>query len=133
MTKQIVLVEVAVGILSRADGCYLFTQRPADKSYAGYWEFPGGKLEPGETIEQALKRELMEELGITILGCTFWQSLGYHYEHAHVHLNFCKITQWLGEPVGLEGQTLSWQSLPTQLTPLLPASVPILEQLRNGG
>ena len=133
MNKQPVLVEVAVGILSRVDGYYLFTQRPADKSYAGYWEFPGGKLEPGETIEQALKRELLEELGITILDCTFWQDLAYCYEHAYVHLNFCKITQWLGEPVGLEGQTLSWQNLPTQLSPLLPASVPILEQLRNGG
>jgi 8-oxo-dGTP diphosphatase len=124
------LVEVAVGILVRTDGHYLFTQRPSDKSYAGYWEFPGGKLEPGETIEQALKRELMEELGITILDCTFWQSLQYAYAHAHVHLNFCKITQWLGEPTGREGQTLSWQRLPTQLTPLLPASIPILEQLR---
>lgn len=127
--QQQPIVDVAVGILIRSDGRYLFTQRPADKSYAGYWEFPGGKIESGETIEQALKRELIEEIGVTVLEYTFWQSLTYRYEHAHVRLHFCKVSQWLGEPLGLEGQMLSWQTLPTQLAPLLPAAMPILEKL----
>ena len=63
--KPRTVVNVAVGILMRADGHYLLTTRPSDKDYGGYWEFPGGKLEIGETVEQALRRELQEEIGNT--------------------------------------------------------------------
>lgn len=123
------VVKVAVGILLRPDGSFLFAQRPAGKSYAGYWEFPGGKLEVGESVEQALARELYEELGITIGRCIPWRTLEYDYPHALVQLHFCKVSDWQGEPRGCEGQVLSWQILPVVLEPLLPASVPVLAWL----
>ncbi|MFY8053938.1 MAG: NUDIX domain-containing protein, partial [Limnohabitans sp.] len=91
------LVQVAVGVLIQNDGAFLLTSRPVGKVYAGYWEFPGGKLEAGETVEQALRRELQEEIGITIGNCTLWKTERIDYPHALVQLNFCKVTQWSGE------------------------------------
>ena len=121
------LVQVAVGVLLRSDDSFLLTSRPEGKAYAGYWEFPGGKLEADETVEQALRRELQEEIGITIQDCTLWKTERIDYPHALVQLNFCKVTQWAGELQMLESQTFAWQQLPVTVIPVLPGTVPVLQ------
>ena len=121
------LVQVAVGVLVRGDDAFLLTSRPDGKAYAGYWEFPGGKLEADETVEQALRRELQEEIGITIQDCTLWKTERIDYPHALVQLNFCKVTQWTGELQMLEAQSFAWQQLPVTVTPVLPGTVPVLQ------
>jgi 8-oxo-dGTP diphosphatase len=121
------VVEVAVGVLLQADGRFLLTSRPPGKVYEGYWEFPGGKLERGENVEQALRRELQEEIGITIGAVHPWTVEMVDYPHALVRLNFCKVFEWTGELQMHEGQSFSWQSLPVQVQPVLPGTVPVLE------
>ena len=121
------LVQVAVGVLIREDGAFLLTSRPEGKAYAGYWEFPGGKLEAGETVEQALRRELQEEIGITITNCDVWKTERIDYPHALVQLNFCKVTHWTGHLQMLESQSYAWQQLPVTVTPVLPGTVPVLQ------
>lgn len=106
-----VLIDVAVGVMLRADGSLLLGQRPEGKPYAGWWELPGGKLEPGETILAALARELHEELGITVQASSTWITHVHAYKHATVRLFFCRVTQWEGEPRGLESQALQWARL----------------------
>ena len=120
-------VDVAVGVLIDARGRFLLTSRPPGKVYAGYWEFPGGKVEPGETIEQALRRELHEELGITIGPAEPWQVELMDYPHARVRLHFCKVHAWQGEFEMREGQAMAWQDLPVQVAPVLPGTVPVLD------
>jgi 8-oxo-dGTP diphosphatase len=122
-----VVVEVAVGVLTRPDGAFLLTSRPEGKPYAGYWEFPGGKLEAGESVEQALRRELQEELGIDIGEAQPWRTEMIDYPHALVRLHFCKVFQWIGELQMREAQTFSWQNLPVQVGPVLPGTVPVLD------
>lgn len=122
--------EVAVGILIRSDGALLFSSRPEGKPYAGYWEFPGGKLEAGESIPQALARELEEELGIRITQAHPWRKTEHHYEHASVRLHWCKVLQWQGDLQMREGQNASWQHLPAQLKPILPGAWPVLDWLQ---
>jgi 8-oxo-dGTP diphosphatase len=123
------VTEVAVGVLVQPDGRFLLAQRPGGKPYEGYWEFPGGKLEPGETVEAALARELHEELGLDITECVRWHVLEHDYPHAYVRLHFCKVTAWRGDPVGREGQAFSWQTVPVTVEPLLPATIPVVEWL----
>lgn len=123
------VTEVAVGVLLHADGRFLLAQRPEGKPYAGYWEFPGGKLEAGETVEAALARELEEELGIAIDGSESWRVLEHDYPHAYVRLYFRKIRSWRGELVGREGQAFTWQRPPVDVSPLLPAALPVIEWL----
>ncbi|MBP0622844.1 NUDIX domain-containing protein [Cupriavidus sp. LEh25] len=123
------VTEVAVGVMVQPDGRFLLAQRPAGKPYEGYWEFPGGKLEPGETVEAALARELHEELGLDITACERWHVLEHDYPHAYVRLHFCKVTAWRGDPVGREGQAFSWQTVPVTVAPLLPATIPVVEWL----
>ena len=118
--------DVAVGVLIRPDGAFLVTSRPAGKVYAGHWEFPGGKVEPGETVEQALARELHEELGITIAGAERWQVQMFDYPHALVRLHFCKVFAWTGEFEMREGQAMAWQQLPVDVRPVLPGTIPVL-------
>lgn len=124
-----VVVDVAVGVLIRPDGDFLLTSRPAGKVYAGYWEFPGGKLELGETVVQALQRELDEELGIVIGPATLWKVDMVDYPHALVRLNFCKIFSWTGDLQMREAQSFSWQHLPVRVEPVLPGTVPVLQWL----
>jgi 8-oxo-dGTP diphosphatase len=119
-------VEVAVGVLIDGQGRFLLTSRPAGKVYAGYWEFPGGKVEPGESIEQALRRELQEELGITIGPALPWQVEMMDYPHALVRLHFCKVFAWHGDFEMREGQQMAWQTLPVTVTPVLPGTLPVL-------
>ena len=125
------LVDVAVGVLIRPNGDFLLTSRPPGKAYAGYWEFPGGKLEADETVAQALTRELTEELGITIGAVTPWKVSMVDYPHALVRLNFCKVFNWVGELQMREAQSFAWQGLPVQVAPILPGTVPVLEWLAD--
>ena len=119
-------VDVAVGVLVDADGRFLLTSRPLGKVYAGYWEFPGGKLEPGESVEAALGRELHEELGISIGPAAPWKVEVVDYPHALVRLHFCKVFEWRGAFEMREGQQMAWQTLPVDVTPVLPGTVPVL-------
>ena len=123
------LVEVAVGLLIRPDGEFLLTSRPVGKVYAGYWEFPGGKLEAGETVLQALRRELQEELGITIDAAKLWKTRLVDYPHALVRLHFCKVFNWSGDLQMREAQSFSWQRLPVQVQPVLAGTLPVLQWL----
>jgi 8-oxo-dGTP diphosphatase len=121
------IIDVAVGILVQRDGHFLLTSRPQGKVYSGYWEFPGGKLESGETVEQALRRELREELGIDIASVKPWKSELVDYPHALVRLHFCKVDSWSGDLQMLEEQDYAWQQLPVQVGPVLPGTIPVLQ------
>jgi len=129
MTEAAQPIDVAVGILMKPNGDVLLGQRPAGKPYAGYWEFPGGKVDPGETILDALKREFMEELGIEVLSADEWCGVEHVYEHAHVRLHFFISRQWRGEPQSLENQAFAWQG-EVSVEPLLPATIPLLQWIR---
>jgi len=120
-------VDVAVGVLIDPEDRFLLTSRPEGKVYAGYWEFPGGKLEAGETVEQALRRELIEELGITIGAVHPWKVELVDYEHARVRLHFCKVRDWSGEFEMRERQAMAWQTLPVEVAPVLPGTIPVLQ------
>lgn len=124
------ITEVVAAVLTRPDGRVLLAQRPAGKAYAGYWEFPGGKVEAGEALDAALARELHEELGITIEAPCRWITRVFEYPHATVRLNFFRVFAWQGEPHPHEGQVFSWQ-LPdaVEVDPLLPANFPIVKAL----
>lgn len=121
------VVDVAVGVLLRPNGDFLLTSRPVGKVYEGYWEFPGGKLEAGETVEQALCRELQEEIGIVIAAVYPWKVTLVDYPHALVRLNFCKVFEWTGELHMRESQSFAWQSLPVTMQPVLPGAIPVLD------
>lgn len=129
-----VSVEVAVGVLIKRnaqghDDEFLLTSRPKGKVYEDYWEFPGGKLEADENVEQALRRELQEELGITIGEAIPWQIDVMDYPHARVRLHFCKVYDWTGELTMREGQEMAWQRLPPTVEPILPGTWPVLDWL----
>jgi len=121
-------INVAVGILMKPNGDVLLGQRPPGKPYAGYWEFPGGKVEADESILDALKREFLEELGIRILTAEPWCGIEHVYPHAHVRLHFYISREWRGEPQSLEGQAFAWQGS-VSVEPLLPATIPLVEWL----
>ncbi len=124
------IVKVAAAVLLRDGGEVLLAQRPAGKPYAGYWEFPGGKFEPGEEPRAALVRELREELGIEVTDAAPWFLQEFVYPHAHVELHFFRVFAWRGELVGHDGQAFAWQT-PGRFTvsPLLPANTRILAAL----
>ena len=125
------LGEVAAGILRRDDGCVLLASRPPGKDYAGYWELPGGKLEAGESVEQALVRELREELGLVAApeDVRPWRTLLADYPHTFVRLHFCLVERWEGEPRMHEGQNHTWAPMPVAVRPILPATLPALRWL----
>jgi len=125
------LTEVAVGVLLQGNSSFLMTSRPPGKAYAGYWEFPGGKVEAQESLEQALSRELYEELGIQVLHSQPWQVQVVDYPHALVRLHFFKVLDWSGELVMREGQHAQWQELPVQVAPVLPGALPVLAWLAD--
>lgn len=132
------VTEVAVGVLLRNNEAILLAQRPEGKPYAGYWEFPGGKIEAGETLFQALQRELIEEINVRILDAKEFLTIEHDYPHAYVRLHICLVNSWEGEIKGLEGQATAWLSVneiskieDSNLQPILPATVPILENLKN--
>ncbi len=123
------VTEVAAAVIERP-GEFLLAQRPEGKPYPGYWEFPGGKVEPGEDARSALTRELREELGIEVREATPWITRDYAYTHATVRLHFFRVSAWDGEPRPLEDQAIEWQQLtaPT-VAPMLPANAPVLAAL----
>jgi 8-oxo-dGTP diphosphatase len=124
------IVNVVAAVIQQADGLFLLACRPAGKPYAGYWEFPGGKVEPDESLQHALARELHEELGITVTRAYPWLVRHFDYEHASVKLHFFRVTAWTGEPHGRENQLLVWQQAnQVEVSPLLPANGPILKAL----
>ena len=123
-------LRVAAAVLLRRDGKVLLAQRLPGKPYPGYWEFPGGKLEPGESAVAALVRELQEELGIEVARAAPWITQRYEYPHAHVELNFFRVFEWHGEPHGRDGQAITWQAPGAfDVEPLLPANAPVLRAL----
>lgn len=123
-------VEVAAAVIERPDGAFLMASRPVGKVYAGWWEFPGGKLEPGETPRHALERELVEELGIAVRQAYPWLTRDYDYAHARVRLYFFRVTDWTGEPHAHEGQGMAWvHAERPEVEPILPANGPILRGL----
>jgi len=131
MTK---IVEVAAAILLRESECgmeFLLAQRPQGKVYADYWEFPGGKVEPGETIRQALVREIQEELGVAIDRAWPWLSCQFTYPHATVRLKFFRVTSWHGEIAPIEHSGFVWVKIgdAPPVSPVLPANGPILRAL----
>ena len=128
MTAQAAPIDVAVGILLKPNGDVLLACRPEGKPYAGFWEFPGGKVEAGESVIDALKREFEEEIGVRIVSAEPWCGVEHVYAHAHVRLHFYISRHWQGEPQSLEGQALAWQGS-VVVTPVLPATIPLLEWL----
>ncbi len=122
-------VQVAVGVLIQSNGEFLLTSRPVGKPYAGYWEFPGGKVEQGESTYDALCRELREEIGIEVRSATPWKVEVIDYPHALVRLHFFKVTAWEGELQMREAQSAQWETLPVTVQPVLPGTVPVLEWL----
>lgn len=139
-TENTKIIEVSAAVLQRPDGSFLLAQRPPGKIWAGYWEFPGGKIEPGETSYHALVRELHEELGIEVETAYPWITRVFAYPHATVRLNFFRVTEWRGELHPHEGQQFAWQ--PSALrylraseknsataSPMLPANAPVLRAL----
>jgi 8-oxo-dGTP diphosphatase len=124
------VIEVAAAVIQRPDGAFLLAQRPAGKVYAGYWEFPGGKIEPDEAADKALARELNEELGIEVAQAYPWITRVYTYPHGTVRLQFFRIVAWRNEPRPLEDQAISWQAPGAPLAaPMLPANAPVLAAL----
>ena len=121
------IVDVAVGVLIDERGRFLLTSRPAGKVYAGWWEFPGGKLEGGESVVTALARELHEELGVDVVDARPWRVTRMDYAHARVRLHFCKVLAWRGELQMREGQAMAWQTLPVTVAPVLPGTLPVLD------
>ncbi|MFV1922717.1 MAG: 8-oxo-dGTP diphosphatase MutT [Methylotenera sp.] len=132
------ITQVAVAIIQKEDQAFLLASRPEGKPWAGWWEFPGGKIEAGELPEDALARELQEELGILPIDYQPWQEKRFDYPETHdspaktVHLHFYFVTKWEGEMSAIEGQTFSWQ-MPGQVTvkPILPANLPIMDALAS--
>ncbi len=132
------ITEVAAAVIERqaSDGAtgsateFLLGQRASGTFYPGYWEFPGGKVEPGETPHQALLRELGEELGIAVLRADPWLRREHVYEHAHVRLNFFRVREWRGELHDHVHSALSWQRADSvTVSPMLPANAPVLAAL----
>lgn len=123
-------LQVVAAVIYRPDGRFLLAQRPRGKVYEGYWEFPGGKIEPGESAPAALTRELREELGIEVRQAYPWISRHFVYEHAAVDLHFYRVTRFDGEPHGRENQAFTWQSIDhIDVEPVLPANGPIMAAL----
>lgn len=130
MTQPRKIVDVVAAVIVRPDGRFLLARRPDGKPYAGYWEFPGGKVEAGESLFHALARELHEELGIEVRHVYPWLVRHFDYEHASVKLHFFRVAAWDGEPHGRETQLLAWQAPGgVDVAPLLPANGPILSAL----
>jgi 8-oxo-dGTP diphosphatase len=124
------VIEVVAAVMQRAQGAFLLAQRPAGKVYAGYWEFPGGKVEPDEPAASALSRELHEELGIDVERCYPWITREHVYPHGHVRIHFFRVTRWRGVAHPREDQAISWQRIDAPMVePMLPANAPVLAAL----
>jgi 8-oxo-dGTP diphosphatase len=124
------IVEAAAAVILRPDGSFLLGRRPEGRPYAGYWEFPGGKVEPGESAAQALVRELHEELGIEADRYTPWITREFAYPHAYVRLHFFRVSGWHGEIRDIHHDALAWKHAGrVDVEPMLPANVAVLRGL----
>lgn len=124
------MIEVAAAVIQRPDGSFLLARRPQGKVYAGYWEFPGGKIEAGEEASRALSRELHEELGIDVERAWPWITRVFTYPHGTVRLHFFRVTAWKGDPHPREDQAIAWQRADAAMVaPMLPANAPVLASL----
>lgn len=124
-------VHVVVGILRR-NGKILVAERPEGRPYSGYWEFPGGKIEAGESAKDALTRELHEELGVQVARADFWFSLTHEYPDKTVNLEMWLVPEFGGEPHGRENQTLLWATVDEITTlRLLEGNWPIIDKMRE--
>ena len=124
------MIEVVAAVLERADGSFLLAQRPPGKVYAGWWEFPGGKVESGEPLPRALEREILEELGLRVVKAYPWITRVHVYEHGTVMIHFFRVVEWQGEPHPHEGQAFVWQRIDRiSVEPMLPANGPVLASL----
>ncbi|MCK5873141.1 MAG: Nudix family hydrolase [Alcanivoracaceae bacterium] len=101
-------LDVVAAIIRDDAGRVLLARRPQHKHQGGRWEFPGGKVEPGEALQHALQRELDEELGLFSLSCRPFMTVDHHYPDLHVRLHFREVSDWHGEPHGREGQAVAW-------------------------
>jgi 8-oxo-dGTP diphosphatase len=125
-------VRVVAGVLRDASGHVLIAQRPPGKHMAGYWEFPGGKIAVGESAEQALARELSEELGVSLHRCHPLLQLRHDYHDRLIQLDVFVVDDYGGEPMGREAQALKWVAASELATQhLLPADRPIIEALNS--
>jgi 8-oxo-dGTP diphosphatase len=124
------ITDVAVAVFIKPDGTFLLSSRPEGKPYPGYWEFPGGKVEAGESVRDALVRELIEELNVVVTHATPWFTFMMNYTHATVRLHCWRVHAWYGDMRGMEGQSFEWVRL-NQMTvsPTLPGCVPIFKAL----
>lgn len=123
-------IDVVAAVIQQPDGRFLLAQRPPGKAYAGYWEFPGGKVEDGESPPAALARELHEELGISVVTAWPWIIREFDYPHAAVRLHFFRVRAWHGEVHGREAQAFAWQRLEAiDVAPVLPANGPVFAAL----
>jgi 8-oxo-dGTP diphosphatase len=127
---MIPVLDIAVAVLLRSDGRVLLADRPAGKVWSGYWEFPGGKVDPGESVAEALGRELHEELGIAPVTVRPWLTREFDYPDRRVRLRCMRVTAWRGNPRGREGQRLAWvDPAAPAVAPLLPANDVIMNAL----
>ena len=125
-------IVVAAGILRDAAGRILIAQRPAGGHVAGFWEFPGGKLNPGESPAEALFRELREEIGVSVEAATPFMAYRHDYPERSVELHVFLVERYTGDPRGVEGQPLRWVSVADfPSAGLLEADLPIAEKLAS--
>ena len=130
LAESIPIVEVVAAVILRPDGQFLLARRPGGKIYSGYWEFPGGKVEPNESLLHALERELWEELGIQVRNAYPWVTRVFTYSHATVRLHFFRVVEWEGKLLPREKRGLCWQQPhQVEVSPILPANGPILQAL----
>ncbi|WP_299685381.1 8-oxo-dGTP diphosphatase MutT [uncultured Vibrio sp.] len=124
-------IHIVAGIIFNQDKSQVFiTKRPDDKHKGGFWEFPGGKVEAGETIEQAMIRELDEEIGITVTKQSLFEYLEFDYSDKSLKFDFMLVTDFEQQPYGKEGQQGEWVSLDSLSQYAFPeANVPILERV----
>lgn len=124
--------DVAAGILLDSSERVLIAERLGDGPFNGLWEFPGGKIDPGESASEALSRELAEELGIEVTACSSFMNLRHAYPDRIVTIEFFIVEAWKREPTGCEGQTLRWVSRhQLDSAKLLPADLPVVEALQQ--
>ena len=125
-------LQVVIGVIQRAGDEYLIQQRPQGKVCAGQWEFPGGKIEPGESPKHALARELEEELGIRVTSCQFLTLITHNYSHANVLLNVYLVDEFERTPRSGEGQVIAWNSIQViREMDVLEAVHPVLDELEG--